>query len=187
MDTKPPVQVPPASASGIVEDDSMQRLVRRLAVVPITLDEANQLVGRWHRHHRRVPGHKFSIGLSDGSALRGAVVVGRPVSRVLDDGWTLEVNRCVTDGVSNGCSMLYSAAWRAARAMGYKRLITYTLPQEGGASLRGAGWRLVARVNGGSWNCPSRPRVDKSPTQEKLRWEAPNGGFCDAGGKGSQP
>ncbi len=68
--------------------------------------------------------------------------------------------------------MLYSAAWRAARALGYKRLVTYTLPEEGGASLRGAGWRLLGEAGGGSWNRATRPRVDTAPTQRKLLWEA---------------
>lgn len=129
-------------------------------------------VKQLHRHHKPVPGHKFSIGLSDGETLRGVVIVGRPVARASDNGWTLEVNRLCTDGVKNGCSMLYGAAWRAVKAMGYRRLITYTLPSEGGASLRAAGWRLIGAAGGGSWNCPSRPREDTHPLQEKLKWEA---------------
>jgi hypothetical protein len=84
----------------------------------------------------------------------------------------LEVNRLATDGVRNGCSMLYASAWKAARAMGYRRLITYTLPEEGGASLRAAGFKLLGKRGGGSWSVPSRPRVDTHPLQEKLLWEA---------------
>lgn len=90
----------------------------------------------------------------------GVAIVGRPVARTLDDGWTLEVTRVATDGTKNACSALYASAWRAARAMGYQRLITYTLPSEGGASLRAAGWRTVHRTKGGNWNTPARPRVD---------------------------
>ena len=89
-----------------------------------------------------------------------------------DDGLTLEVNRVATDGCPNACSALYGAAWRAAKAMGYQRLITYTLPEEGGASLRGAGWRLVGEAGGGKWSREGRPRVDMHPTHGKLRWEA---------------
>lgn len=140
-------------------------------IIPLDLDEANALVARWHRHHRPVVGHKFSIGIADGETVHGAAIVGRPVARRQDDGLTLEVNRCVTDGIRNGCSMLYRAAWRAARAMGYMRLITYTLPEEGGASLRGAAFTLVGERRGGSWGVPSRPRVDKHPLQGKLLWE----------------
>lgn len=74
----------------------------------------------------------------------------------------------------NACSALYAAAWRVARALGYRRLITYTLPDEGGASLRGAGWRLVGARGGGNWNTPSRPRVDTAVhlRGQKLLWEA---------------
>jgi len=90
---------------------------------------------------------------------------------VLDDGYTAEVTRCCTDGVRNGPSMLYRAAWRTVRALGYRRLVTYTLPEEGGSSLRASGWRCIGEAGGGSWSRDSRPRVDTHPTQQKLRWE----------------
>lgn len=144
-----------------------------LELVPMTLEEANEHVSKHHRHHQPVPGHKYSIGLSDGKEIRGVVIVGRPVARMLDNGWTLEVNRCCTDGVRNGCSMLYRAAWRAAQSLGYKKLITYTLSEEGGASLRGAGWKVIGERGGGTWNRKHRPRVDTHPLQTKLLWEAP--------------
>jgi hypothetical protein len=146
--------------------------MQRLEIVPITLEEANAFVSEHHRHHDPVVGHKFAVGLSDGQKIRGVIIAGRPVARLSDDGWTLEVNRCCTDGVTNGCSMLYGAAWRAAKALGYRRLITYTLAEEGGASLRGAGWKLVGERGGGTWNRNGRPRVDTHPTQMKLLWEA---------------
>lgn len=103
--------------------------------------------------------------------MRGVAIVGRPVARGADDGWTAEVTRCCTDGARNACSMLYAAAWRAVRALGYRKLITYTLAAEGGGSLRAAGFRVVGEVAGRSWSCPSRPRVDTVPHQDKLRWE----------------
>src|SRR5690606_32392395 len=139
--------------------------------VPVTLREANAFVKRMHRHHAPVRGMKFAIGAAVGEDIVGVVLVGRPVSRRLDDGWTAEVNRCCTNGTRNACSFLYRAAWRAARAMGYRRLVTYTLPEEGGASLRAAGWRLIGEAGGGSWHREGRPRVDLHPTQTKLRWE----------------
>lgn len=142
-----------------------------LAIVPMELDEANAFVSQHHRHHKPVLSHRFSIGLADAERICGVVIVGRPVSRRQQDGWTVEVTRCCTDGAKNGCSMLYRAAWRAAKAMGYRRLITYTLPEEGGASLRGAGLRCLGERRGGSWSVPSRPRVDKHPLQGKLLWE----------------
>jgi hypothetical protein len=143
-----------------------------LRVIPVTFAEANAFVAQHHRHHRPVVGTKFCVAVADSARVVGVAMVGRPVARALDDGWTLEVNRVCTDGHRNACSMLYSAAWRAARALGYQKLITYTLPEEGGASLRAAGWRVVAETSGGSWSCASRPRVDTHPLQGKLRWEA---------------
>lgn len=142
-----------------------------LRLVPTSLKEANEFVSQHHRHHKPCVGHKFSIAIAD-NEVRGVAIVGRPVSRMADDGWTLEVNRCCTDGVKNGCSMLYGAAWRAAKAMGFKRLITYTLPNEGGTSLRAAGWRLVGEAGGGQWTRESRPRVETEHAQKKWRWEA---------------
>lgn len=146
-----------------------------LRVTPINLDEANAFVATMHRHHKPVPGAKFSIAVSDdGGTVRGVAIVGRPVARMSDDGWTLEVNRCCTDGAKNACSMLYGAAWRAAKALGYRRLVTYTLPEEGGASLRASGWKLLGLAGGGNWNVPSRPRIDTAERLrgQKLLWEA---------------
>ena len=143
-----------------------------LELTPITLAEANAFVEKHHRHHKPVPGAKFSIAVSESGEVRGVAIVGRPVARMADNGWTLEVNRCCTDGARNACSMLYQSAWRAARAMGYKKLITYTLPEEGGSSLKGAGWKCLGEAGGGNWNVPSRPRVDTNLQQMKLKWEA---------------
>jgi hypothetical protein len=140
-------------------------------VIPCELSDANEFVARHHRHHKPVPGHKFSIAVDDGPKIVGVCIVSRPTARMSDDGWTLEVVRIATDGTKNACSMLYRAAWRAASAMGYLRLITYTLPEEGGASLRGAGFKLIGSRGGGSWSRKERPRVDKHPLQEKLLWE----------------
>lgn len=144
----------------------------KLEITPTTLSEANAFVALHHRHHKPVPGAKFCVAVSGDGDVRGVAIVGRPVARGNDDGWTLEVTRCCTDGTRNACSMLYATAWRAARAMGYRRLITYTLATEGGASLRAAGWLVAGSVRGRSWSCPSRPRVDTHPLQDKLRWEA---------------
>jgi hypothetical protein len=145
-----------------------------LDVVPCDFDEACAFVGQHHRHHKPPRGQKFSVAVADrDGAVRGVAIVGRPVARGLDDGRTLEVTRVATDGCANACSALYAAAWRATRALGYRRLFTYTLDTEPGTSLRAAGWRLVGEVRGRSWSCTSRPRVDKHPTQAKLRWQAP--------------
>lgn len=142
-----------------------------LHIIPLELAEANELVRKWHRHHRPTVGHRFSLGIAEGERVCGAAIVGRPVARAIDHATTVEINRLVTDGTPNACSKLLSACWRAARALGYKRLITYTLATEGGGSLRAAGWRVVGEVKGRSWDTPSRPRVDQHPTQDKLCWE----------------
>lgn len=145
-----------------------------LDVVPITLDETNAFVQNHHRHHKPVVGHKFSIAVAEGEKVRGVAIIGRPVARGNDDGWTLEVNRCCTDGARNACSMLYGAAWRAAKALGYRKLITYTLPYEGGASLRAVGWKLLGQRGGGNWNTPGHPRIDTDAALrgQKLLWTA---------------
>lgn len=147
-----------------------------LRFVPTTLREANAFVVAHHRHHGEARGCVYALALADDADRVCAVaIVGRPVARQLQDALTLEVTRVCTDGspeARNACSMLYARAWRAARTLGYKRLVTYTLPEEGGASLRGAGWRCLGDAGGGSWSRKDRPRVDTHPTQLKLRWEA---------------
>ena len=142
-----------------------------LVLTPMTLREANAFVEQNHRHHKPVVGHKFSVGVSDGEKVVGVAIVGRPVGRFLDDGWTLEVTRLCTDGTRNACSMLYAAAWRAARAMGYKRLVTYILESENGSSLRAAGWKCVGQAGGLRWTGKRRPEVDLYPAQMKIRFE----------------
>lgn len=134
----------------------------RLRVVPVSFADASGFVAMWHRHHQPPISHKFSIGVADtGDVLRGVAIVGRPVARMYDDGLTLEVTRSATDGTPNANSMLYAAAWRAAKGLGYRRLITYTQLGETGASLRAAGWRVIGRRPARrGWNVPSRPRSD---------------------------
>lgn len=144
---------------------------QRLELQPIAFAEAREFILWHHRHHLPPMGWKFGIGLNDGERVVGVITVGRPVARMLDNGWTLEVTRCCTDGTPHACSKLYAAAWRAVRALGYRRLITYTLADESGASLRGAGWRVLYQTAGGSWNCPSRPRLDSHPLGPKTLWE----------------
>lgn len=144
----------------------------QLQLVPIEFAEAAAFVREHHRHHTPPVGHKFSIGAScPAGSLVGVVIVGRPVSRMRDNGLTLEVTRLCTTGEKNACSLLYGAAARAAFALGYTRIGTYTLKREPGTSLAAAGWKLIGEVKGRSWNCASRPRSDKHPTEDKLLWE----------------
>lgn len=150
----------------------------KLLALPVELAEANEFVASFHRHNKPVLRHRFAIGASDGAELWGVAIIGRPVARLKQDGFTAEVTRCcVRDGSPRGtCSFLYAAAWRAWRAMGGRRLITYTLTAESGASLRGAGWRLIAERGANDparWQ--SRPGRAWQPVvgQAKLLWEAP--------------
>lgn len=144
-----------------------------LSLCPITLTDAAAYVKQKHRHHKPPQGGLFAVACAVDGAEEpcGVAIVGRPVARMSDDGWTAEVTRLCTDGTPNACSMLYRAAWRACRNLGYRRLITYTLPEEGGASLRASGFKLIGEAGGGSWSRGNRPRVDKHPTQGKLKWE----------------
>jgi hypothetical protein len=123
---------------------------KNLEIFPVTLSQANEFVAQLHRHSKPTVGHKFSVGVRADGVLCGVAIVGRPVARRLDDGVTLEVTRLCTDGTYNACSILYAAARRAAKALGYRRIYTYTLPQEGGASLRAAGFMLDKQDAGGA-------------------------------------
>lgn len=143
----------------------------KLHLVPCSISEAKAFVQQHHRHHQPSLSGLFAVACAgECEPICGVAIVGRPVARMFDD-WTAEVTRVATNGTRNATSMLYAACWRAARALGYRRLITYTLVSEPGTSLRAAGWRIVGEVKGRSWHCPSRPRVDKHPLQDKLRWE----------------
>lgn len=143
---------------------------RGLKAVPLELKEANDFVAELHRHHDPVRRDKFRIGCTLGGKLVGVVQVGRPVSRALADGETLEVVRLCTDGTKNACSFLYSAAARVARELGYKKIITYILESESGTSLYASGWTKEADIRGHKWGCPSRPRSTTAPTCNKQRF-----------------
>ena len=142
-----------------------------LELAPISFSEAAEFVLKHHRHHTPPQGHKFSVGVVYDGRLVGVAIVGRPVSRHRDNSMTLEITRLCTDGTKNACSKLYSAAARAAFAMGYKRIGTYIAKDEPGTSLKAAGWKLIAETPGRSWSVKSRPRDDKHPLGMKQLWE----------------
>lgn len=144
----------------------------KLRIIPLSLDEANTLVRHWHRHHKPLAQAKFSIGVCEPDGrVCGAAIAGRPVARLLDDGITLEVNRCVTDGTPNACSALYGAVARAAKALGFMKVYTYTRVDEPGSSLRAAGWKLDdPAIRARSWNMPGRKRTDKTEIVGRQRW-----------------
>lgn len=146
-----------------------------LHLVPLTQRAAFDGVRRWHRHNAPPRGDLFRVGVatSDGE-LVAVGIAGRPVARALDDGRTVEVTRVSSDGTRNAASMLYGALTRAAFALGYTRVVTYTQAGETGASLRASSFRVVAeRPRRPGWNVPSRPRDDaRYIPVERTLWEA---------------
>lgn len=146
-------------------------MARTLELVPLELRDLNELVRRLHRHHKPVQGHRFSLGCMRGPDLVGGCSVGRPVARLVNHRECVEVTRLVSDGSPHVCSFLYGAAARAAHALGYRRIQTYTLPSEGGASLRAAGWLCEGEAGGGQWHhTDGKPRRTDQPIERKLRW-----------------
>lgn len=140
--------------------------------VPVSWDDAGKFVDANHRHHRKPVGYKFCTGVALEGILVGVAIVGRPSAREFDDGLTLEVTRTATDGTKNANSMLYAACWDGAKGQGYQRLITYTQEGESGASLRAAGWRIVAqRPARKGWDTPSRRRENKNANIQRTLWE----------------
>lgn len=146
-----------------------------LDVRPVTFREACTFVEENHRHHGKTAGCKFCIGAYDGGRLAGVAICGRPVSRMLDDGLTIEINRLCTDGTKNACSLLYGACCRAAKAMGYQKAVTYILSEEPGTSLRASGFRCDGPAGGGTWNREGRKRESMN-TERKTRWSRKLGG-----------
>lgn len=154
-----------------------------MKAVPIELKQAQAYINEKHRHHIASHRDKFRVGCEVDGKLCGVAQVGRPVSRCLDDGNTLEVLRLCSDGSRDVCSFLYSRCARIAKEMGYARIITYILETESGTSLKASGWHLEAENVGGiSWDTPSRPRETedmqmsmfeqkrKYPSCKKQRW-----------------
>ena len=146
---------------------------------PMSITEARRVVGKWHRHNKPPQGGLYAIAAEDSGELVGVVIVGRPIARMLDDGLTCEVTRLATNGANNACSMLYGAAMRSAKALGYRTIYTYTLQEEPGTSLRASGWEHDADLKARpSWSCPSRPRTQtdmfgdhQRPPGAKQRWK----------------
>lgn len=143
-----------------------------LRILPATLDQANFAIERWHRHHKPVRGHRFSILCFDNGRLCGAAVIGRPTGKENPQYVWVEVTRLVTDGTKNACSCLYAAAARAAKAMGFVRIQTFILDSEPGISLRAAGWEFDGFSDGGDWNSATRTgRRTDQPQGPKQRWK----------------
>lgn len=143
-----------------------------MRIVPLTLREANNLVGHLHRHHAPVQGHRFSIGLVYENRLVGAAIIGRPVAPATEQFSTAEITRLVTDGTPNACSALYGAAARICREMGFDSIQTFILDSEPGTSLKASGWIKAHKTRGGDWYEPSRHARSRSdqPQGPKVKW-----------------
>lgn len=141
----------------------------KLQTIPISLKQAQSFIKDYHRHNLPPSGHKFSVGLWDGETLVGVVIAGLPIARNNNDGFTIEVTRCCMRNriYKNGVTKLLSAVYQAAKALGYRKIVTYTLQHENGHSLKACGFHLEGISKGGSWNCKSRRRVDKASTEPK--------------------
>ena len=138
-------------------------------IIPISLRQANEYVLEHHRHHKAVRGCKFCVGLKVDSDMVGVAICGRPVSRHYDNGKTIEINRLCTNGYPNACSKLYGACVRIAKEMGYKKIITYTLESEDGASLKASNFVCEGIAGGKIWT-GSRCRDNGVPKEMKKRW-----------------
>lgn len=140
-----------------------------MKIIPITFREACDFINKHHRHHKPTVGCKFCVGLAKEDSLVGVAVCGRPVSRFFDDGLTCEINRLCTDGTYNACSMLYGACCRVAKEMGYKKIITYILQSENGASLKASNFICEGEAGGTHWT-GKRDRGQSIPSEMKTRW-----------------
>jgi len=136
----------------------------------VTQRKAKDYISKNHRHHKPPQGDIFRVAAYEDDWLVGIVMVGRPVSRMLQDGDTCEVIRLCTDGSKNVCSFLYAKAARIAKEMGFKKIITYILESEAGGSLKASGWTCEGYAGGGSWNRHNRKRGEKAPICKKIRW-----------------
>jgi hypothetical protein len=142
-----------------------------MTVKPLTLTQANAFISQFHRHHKKVQGHRFSLGAYQEDKLVGVIVIGRPVERQIPPYEVAEVTRLCTDGTKDACSFLYGAAARVAKEMGFLKIQTYILDIEPGTSLKASGWVYEGASSGGQWkHTDGRSRRTDQPIQPKQRW-----------------
>lgn len=142
-----------------------------MRAVPLELKDANAFVAVHHRHNEPVKRDKWRFGvIDDNGKLIGVLHAAKPIARLLDDGKTIEIVRCCSDGTKNLCSFMLGRARRIAKAMGYNKMISYILESESGVSYKAAGWHKETDTRGHTWHTPGRPRTDTAPTCDKQRW-----------------
>ena len=150
-------------------------------VIPLSLKEANEFVIKHHRHNKKCLTHKFSIGAEYKEEIIGVAMCGKPIARRLDERYTLEVYRvCIKDPPpKNACSFLYGRCWRIWQSMGGKKILTYTLAEESGSSMKGVGWKKVSKTKpckvGKGWTTRKNRVWQPVNSQLKFRWEQING------------
>lgn len=142
-----------------------------LSVAPITISQARSFVARKHSHHGPPVSGLFAVSVADGERVCCVAIVGRPVSRVLDAARCAEVTREASDGTRHAASMCLGAAVRAPLALGYRRIVSYTILGEAGTSYRAAGWHITGLTTGREWSCVGRPRAAAAQPGDKVRWE----------------
>lgn len=144
----------------------------KLEVRPITFKAAKAWISTTHRHLKQpLTGWLFGIEVLEDGLRVGVACAGRPKARMLQDGTTCEITRvAIQPGVQNGCSFAYGSLRKAAAALGYKRIYTYTRLDEGGVSLRASGWTCEGEAGGGEWHRPSRSRETTEDPVKKVRW-----------------
>jgi hypothetical protein len=149
----------------------------KLKVKPVTLRVANNLVTNFHRHNKKVQGHRFSLAATYENEIVGVAIVGRPIARKLDDELTAEITRvCVLDTApKNTCSFLYGRCWRVWQQMGGLRMITYTLQSESGSSLKAGDWKIMGETQdwkaGKGWTTRKNREWQQVHSEKKYRWE----------------
>lgn len=144
-----------------------------LTIKPVSLQESNEFIEQYHNTHKRIYGFKFGVGIvNEDNKLIGVATAGRPVSRHLDDGYTIEITRvCTNHSEKNMSSRLIGALSRASKALGYKKIISYTLVEEEGISFKASNFSPVHTTKAETWNRDKRKRIDKAPIGKKIRWE----------------
>ena len=154
--------------------DRWQGDVVGLRICPVTLDQANEFVKQYHRHHGTTVGHRWSIGVAVDGVLVGVAICGRPVARAVPQYSVIEINRLATDGTKNACSKLYGTCAKIAKLMGFHDIETTILDSEPGTSLRAAGFVFRRKIKGRDWNCPSRGgrRIDQPMCDKQVYGKA---------------
>lgn len=141
-----------------------------MTICPVSLRTANEFVNKYHRHNLPTQGGKFAVHVKENDTVHGVAICGRPIGRKFDDGFTLEIYRCCTDGTHNACSMLYGACCRITKNMGYKRVVTYTLASENGASLKASNFICEGKAGRPEWYGERKRENSNTPKEYKTRW-----------------